>query len=87
MKKLSLKNLKLESNDLLQRNQLKNVTGGKNWCYLTLSGASGTEYAWYGTTSTGAEASAGANDACVDLIINEGYSSCHYDCDYDGYGQ
>ena len=28
MKKLSLKNLKLEANDMLQRNQLKTVLGG-----------------------------------------------------------
>jgi hypothetical protein len=28
MKKLSLKNLKLEANDMLQRNQLKSVLGG-----------------------------------------------------------
>jgi hypothetical protein len=28
MKKLSLKNLKLDSNDMLQRNQLKSVFGG-----------------------------------------------------------
>ena len=28
MKKLSLKNLKLETNDMLQRNQLKTVFGG-----------------------------------------------------------
>ena len=28
MKKLSLKNLKLEANDMLQRNQLKTVFGG-----------------------------------------------------------
>ncbi len=28
MKKLSLKNLKLEANDLLERNQLKSVFGG-----------------------------------------------------------
>ena len=30
MKKLSLKNLKLEVNDLLQREQLKTVFGGQN---------------------------------------------------------
>jgi hypothetical protein len=29
MKKLSLKNLKLEVSDLLQRNQLKNILGGQ----------------------------------------------------------
>jgi hypothetical protein len=34
MKKLSLKNLKLEANDMLQRNQLKSILGGHGgeWC-------------------------------------------------------
>ena len=42
MKKLSLKNLKLETNDMLQRNQLKTVFGGYAYpggsCCVTVVG-------------------------------------------------
>ncbi|WP_026808949.1 hypothetical protein [Arenibacter latericius] len=43
MKKLSLKNLKLNSNDLLQREQLRSVFGGYGGGSCTLHCVDGTE--------------------------------------------
>ena len=58
MKKLILKNLKLEATDLLQRNQLKTVFGG---------------YGGYGGSSCGAglpECPSGKGHCCCDLDGN-----------------
>lgn len=48
MKKLSLKNLKLEASDMLQRNQLKSVFGGYSGGYSGVceNGKTPVPYSW-----------------------------------------
>jgi len=59
MKKLSLKKLKLESSDLLQRNELKSVFGGydggydSGWCSDTCTGDSDCNSGGMGTQTCG----------------------------------
>ncbi len=74
MKKLSLKNLKLNENEMLERNQLKSVFGGyggygngDHW----LCGAGGAFLGWglgsffgYGASAAALVIGAGIADAC-----------------------
>ncbi|MGV8815867.1 MAG: hypothetical protein ACOH2D_17330 [Gelidibacter sp.] len=70
MKKLSLKNLKLGADDMLQRSQLKTVFGGYG---------GGSCQSWVnGTHSTGLSVSDAQGDYA--FCIENGYSSCGYCC-------
>ncbi|GAA3558014.1 hypothetical protein [Snuella lapsa] len=52
MKKLSLKNLKLDANDMLQRNQLKTVFGGDGGTLECRCKNKHTNAAWWGGVSS-----------------------------------
>ncbi len=70
MKKLSLKNLKLEANDMLQRNQLKTVLGGYG---------GGSCQSWInGQHYTGLSVSDAQGD--YQFCVDNGYSGCGYCC-------
>ena len=85
MKKLSLKKLKQEATDLLQRNELKMVVGGRTPCKLTLITGGVRDVVTYNSTSN--DPSGDANDQCVSLITSGVADRCFYDCFHDGYGQ
>ena len=85
-----MKNFKVEANELLQRNELKSVFGGRaQECRLTVtwSHSGSTETLSGSHYSSGQSGSQEANQDCVDGISSGVVSSCSYDCEYDGWGQ
>lgn len=80
MKKLSLKNLKLEANDMLQRNQLKSVFGGYGG-YNTGTCAYQNVHGWVVIDASKSTAQAGAAesgghwccDSCCTASWTQGY--------------
>ncbi|TDQ11764.1 hypothetical protein [Pedobacter metabolipauper] len=70
----------------LSKAEMKNVTGGGDICYMSVTydnGSVGSDNYYIGGGSSG------ANDLCVAWITGSSYgvSSCRYDCLSDGIGQ
>jgi len=89
MKKLNLKLGGIK--EMLNREQMKKVVGGDGYgynantiCWITTSGSnySNPTTGWILTDATGANASATANNYCVNLIstAGNGINHCSYNC-------
>lgn len=96
IKKLSLKILKLSGNDLLQREQLRNVFGGYTSGGGNDDGRTPCRITWINHKDEkfiavimfpGNSPSSAANSHCVNLITQQNAKKCSYDCFHDGYGQ
>lgn len=80
--------LNLEGVKPLTKFQQGKINGGQT-CILTFTwasdGTSGT--ATLLDAGEGSLGSQDANDVCVGGIVDGTFSSCSYDCEYDGWGQ
>jgi hypothetical protein len=81
--------LNFEGVTLLSKTEQSNLLGGSQTCRLTIRRANGTvgtiEFDNY---SDGELGSSQANQDCVTIMGSGlGHQSCHYDCEYDGFGQ
>jgi hypothetical protein len=81
-----LNNLRnLEGVTVLSKKEQKDVKGGETCIIKLKEGIYSMERVIKASfNATGAAASAAANDYCVGKIM-QGYESCGYDCEHDGY--
>lgn len=80
MKKLKLK---LDGKEMLTKNQMKQINGGIGYCLFWESSINTAhEHPVGGTTCE--QTQFAANLHCINHMEDDGWSSCHYDCDCDG---